>query len=116
MKKLGMTTGELRVREKVDTSGDWTHCTYDIMGCYPWGSNGVIYDIDNPNDARLFCGAPKMLEGHINNVRLIADAIAYIQHGFYDKAESVLLEISGNSDTCQQGSSGKTYAEIEKLV
>ena len=56
------TSGQWRVRKKLDDSGDYTIATYDIMAHYEWGDKGICYDIENPHDALLFSSGPELLE------------------------------------------------------
>ena len=71
--KLGITPGELRIRKKVDDSGDYKYSTYDIMAHYPWGDRGIVYEMDNPNDAMLFCASPELLEALIQSMDNVYD-------------------------------------------
>ena len=87
LKELGLTQGRLVVRKKTDDSGDRERVTYDILSCFEWGCNGLVYEMDNPNDARLFAHAPKMLmaliewvfDGTFNDIEQHEEMIALME-------------------------------------
>jgi hypothetical protein len=62
LEKLGICRGEFKIRTCVDDSGDYERKTYDILNCFPWGSNLITTDIANPKHARLFATSSKMLD------------------------------------------------------
>ena len=73
VEKLGIMFGELKIRMCTDDSGDYERKAYDILNCFPWGSNIITGDIDNPRHARLFCAAPEMLEALVGIQEYLPD-------------------------------------------
>ncbi len=68
IEKLGILSGDLKTRECKDDAGDYERKTYDILNVFPWGSNIIAGDLDNPQHANLFCLAPELLENLIVTV------------------------------------------------
>ena len=95
--KLGITKGEFKVNTKIDDSGDYEYKTYDILACFPWGVRGVVYEMYNPIEARLFCAAPEMLEALIECRNELAEQYGQIGYSTVDNATSVIEKAIGKS-------------------
>jgi len=102
IEKLGITLGEFRIRKCIDDSGDYERHTYDILDCYPWGSNCITGDIAHPEHARVFATSPKVIASLIKLMRGIEGlppltAIAGVLTEEWNICEIALKEATGKS-------------------
>jgi hypothetical protein len=103
IEKLGIISGTLKIRKTTDDSGDYIIRRYDILNEFPWGCNGICYDIDNPNHARLFASAPEMLEALIDMCRFMVDM------GYSPEKDNPSIQII-------EKATGKSWEEIKELM
>ncbi len=71
IEKLGITPGDFIANKKIDDSGDRARVTYDILARYSWGCNGLVYEMDNPNDVRLFCASKDIFTSLIDLIKMV---------------------------------------------
>jgi len=106
IEKLGITQGRFIINKKTDSSGDRDRITYDILASHPWGCNGLVSEMDNPNDVLLFCASKDMFKSLINLIEM-TNPITKDNDGilYWQMAISAVEEATG-----------KTWEQIKELL